>query len=131
MPAVQSVFRVKNKTAKTNDGQIIVKLMSTYERTAIMRSISTFRRQRGTFIRLHHIGMESSAAIYVNENLTASNSAIMRAASKFKKENKLAAAYSFRGLVYLKLDGSGSPTLLTSLAMLDETLTSNIIIFRE
>ena len=42
-----------------------------------------------------------------------------------------AAAYSFRGLVYAKLDGSGPPTFVTSLEMLPEILTVDISISHE
>ena len=58
----------------------------------------------------------------MNENLTQTNSCLMRAAAKFKKDKKLAAAYSYRGRIYVKTDPQSSAINITSLQMLEDLM---------
>ena len=46
----------------------------------------------------------------------------MRAATKFKKDKKVAAAYSYRGRIYVKTDLQSTPILISSLGMLEDLL---------
>ena len=122
IPNLRTIFRVKNKNNATVDGPIFVKLSLPYERNIITRSLSLFRRNKGTFLQLHHIGTDSSTPIFINENLTHTNSSLMRAATKFKKDKKVAAAYSYRGRIYVKTDLQSTPILISSLGMLEDLL---------
>ena len=89
-PSFLTVFRMKNKVNGNgnlyNDAPIIVKLSSPYERNFFMRSLAAFRRKNRRYLQLQDNGIR----YYVNENLTWLNSTIMRAATKFKKEIKIA-----------------------------------------
>ena len=129
-PNIQTIFRVKNKNnTQYNDGPIIVKLSSSYERNFLMRSFAVHRRQKRTLLTLEHIGLNSNQPIYINENLTKTNNTIMKAASKYKRENKFHAAYSLRGMVFIRISNNDAPLLIKSLNMLDE-LASNESVFR-
>ena len=66
--------------------------------------------------------MDSSTPIFINENLTHTNSSLMRAATKFKNDKKVAAAYSYRGRIYVKTDLQSTPILISSLAMLEDLM---------
>lgn len=52
---------------------------------------------------------------YVNENLTTNNHKILQQAIKCKKENKIKAAFTLRGLVYIKYDENDKPIRVDSL----------------
>ena len=43
----------------------------------------------------------------------------MTAATKFKKDKNVAAAYSYIGRIYVKTDLQSTPILISSMAMLD------------
>ena len=129
-PSTQGVFRVRNKTnSKYNDGPIIVKLSSAYERNNLMRSFAMFRRNNKSPLTLQHIGFNSTEPIYINENLTKFNNLIMRAAAKHRREGKLTAAYTLRGLVFVRMHNNDAPLHIKSLEMLEE-LTSAVHDFR-
>ena len=121
-PHIHGIFRVKNiSNNKFNDGPIIVKLYSSFERNYLMRSFAMFRRQNRP-LTLQQIGFQSHAPIYLNENLTKTNNSIMRAASKYKREKKCSAAYSLRGWVFVRIQQNDAPILIKSLSMLDELM---------
>ena len=106
-PSVLAIFRMKNKV-KDNasnyiDVPIMVRLSSPYERNFFMRSIAAFRRKNRRYLQLQDIGVRSDQPIYINENLTQLNITIMRPATKYKKDKKITAAYSNRGIVFIKM----------------------------
>lgn len=114
IPAVSALYRLKNANnkIKTNspDAVIVVKLMSAYDRNFFLKSLSVHRKsQRDFCFRLNDIGFGSQAKFYVNENLTQSNYKILQAALKIKKQNRLQAVFTIRGLVYVKVSATDTP----------------------
>mgnify|MGYP004603265753 CR=1 FL=1 len=89
-----------------------------------MRSFALFWRQNRCSLTLRHIGYNSSEPIYINENLTKTNSVIMQAATKYRGEGKLTAAYSLRSRVYVRLLNNDVPTLVKTLPMLDDFIST-------
>ena len=122
-PNTTSIYRVKRR--ESAEGPIIVKLASAYCRNQFMRSMAHHRRNTNkTILRLTDIGFQSDIPIYVNENLTAHNSVIMRAATKFKKEKKIVAAYTLRGHVYIKLQKDNPPIATNSMDALNNIISN-------
>ena len=87
------------------------------------------RNTNKTILRLTDIGFQSDIPIYVNENLIAHNSVIMRAATKFKKEKKIVAAYTLRGHVYIKLQKDNPPVATNSMDV--HSIILEVIFFRD
>ena len=50
----------------------------------------------------------------------------MRAATEFKKETKIAAAYSNRGIVYIKLTGEDASVVVNSPDMLSDLVEKQL-----
>ena len=73
-----------------------------------MRSLAVFRRKNRRYLQLLEIGVRLNQPIYV-KNLTQLNSTIMRAATSYKKGKKITAAYSNRGIVFIKLMNDDAP----------------------
>ena len=125
-PNIHSIFRIRNNgNSRYNDAPIILKLASPYERNFLMRSFALFRRQNRCCLTLEHIGLNSKEPIYLNENLTKTNSIIMKTATKYKKDGKLNAAYSLRGLVFVKIPNNDTPLLIKSVNMLEELISAD------
>ena len=96
-----------------NDAPIIVKLTFPRDRSSLMCSLAALKKKKYSPIRFQDIGMSSNNPIYINESLTIDNSAILKAATRYKKENKIVAAYSFRGTVHVNADNKETPTPIT------------------
>ena len=47
----------------------------------------------------------------------------MRAATKFKKESKISAAFSIRGMIFVKALNNADPILIKSLHMLEDLVS--------
>jgi len=102
-PAVQNIRRLNATNNGTiTDGPILVKLSSPYARNLVLKSIAAFRRENKMDLNLSLIGYQSSEPVYVNEHLTRHNHTILKAALKLKKQRKIYAAYTRRGIVYIK-----------------------------
>ena len=54
----------------------------------------------------------------------------MREAVKFKKEGKLAIAYSYKGIGHAKTDSNDTPIQVTSISMLENRVMSSNNTFR-
>lgn len=116
-PKIETIYRLKkiyknNKPYTPNDEVIVAKLQSPYDKNFLLKSISKFRRDNKTSLCLNHVGMQSDQPIYINENLTPHNHRIFKEALRMKKEKKLNAAYTLRGLVYIKTFTSDDPVLV-------------------
>ena len=123
-PNTISIHRVKRNDS--GEGPIIVKLTSANERNQLMRSLALYRRNNNNkgMLRLNNIGFESDSPIYVNENLTSRNNNIMRAVSKYKREKTIAAAYTLRGSIFIKLHNNNSPIAINSMDVLDDVISN-------
>lgn len=113
-PSVSSIYRLKNTNNKHKqnslDAVIIVKLMSPYDKNFFLKSLSEFRKGNNNFYyTLRDVGIDSTSKFYVNENLTHTNYKILQAAVKLKKQNRLQAAFTIRGLVYVKITVADMP----------------------
>ena len=104
-PIVKSIFRIKPRNQNTRtqtDKTIIVKLYTPTDKNNLLYNASKFRRNNNCTLSLRHAGFQSDEPIYVNENLTKANHNILKAALQLKQKNQLHAAYTHRGLVYVK-----------------------------
>lgn len=114
VPSINSIYRLKNSNNKLKqnslDAVIIVKLMSPYDKNFFMKTLSDFRKRNKNFsFTLRDIGIDSASKFYVNENLTYTNYKILQSAVKLKKQNLLQAAFTLRGLVYVKISTDDKP----------------------
>lgn len=111
MPFLKSIFRVKHfKNHRDVDNPpIVVKLNSPYEKNFFIKTVSAFRSKYKTSLKLHHAGFESNEPFYINENLTPHNYQIFKSAQRLKKDELLAAAYTQRGIVYVKVNTDDEP----------------------
>lgn len=130
VPAVSALYRLKNANnkfkANSPDAVIIVKLMSAYDRNFFLKSLSAHRKSKTDFcFRLNDIGFESQTKFYVNENLTQPNYKILQAALKIKRQNKLHAVFTIRGLVYVKVSSTENPRCIFDDSELDQFFLHN------
>lgn len=120
-PAIKSIFRLQNENNKhktnSQDAVIIVKMMSPYDKNFFLKTLSLFRNSNKNFnFRLSQIdsNVEPNSTFdnkfFVNENLTHSNYRLLQAAIKLKRGKKLCAAFSLRGIVYVKISPNDQPT---------------------
>lgn len=116
-PKIENIYRLNkiykhNKPYTPTDDVIVAKLLSPYEKNFLLKSIAKYRREYKTQLSLNHAGIQSDQYIYLNENLTPHNHKIFKAALRLKKDNKISAAYTLRGLVYIKKINSVEPILI-------------------
>lgn len=71
-------------------------------------------------LNLHHIGIDSSHRIYINENLTMNARSIKRAALKMRQEKKLATVSTTNGIVHVKRTTDGPSTPIMSIEQLSQ-----------
>ena len=114
--------KVKDNGNQYIDGPIMVRLSSPYESNFFMRSLAAFRRKNHRYLQLQDIGVRSDQPIYANENLTQLNSTIMRAVTKYKKDKKIAAVYSMRRIVFIKMMNDDAPIAVSSLSTLSDSV---------
>lgn len=135
-PNTKAIFRVKNNIThrkfqsnsnnnnNTNDPAIIIKFKCPYDRNFVLKSITSYIKATNNFLRLNHIGFDSSVPFYVNENLTPENHRIFLQAHRLKKNGTISAAYTNRGLVYIKQLGEDDPVCITELKTLYQMFRS-------
>lgn len=127
-PAVKSIYRLQNHNNKDRgfspDAVIMVKLWSPYDKNFVLKSIANFRKLNKTSLLLNSIGFDSDRPFYINENLTMVNYKILQAAIKLKNVKRLKAAFTMRGIVYVKVDGNDPAIRVESLEELDNLFRS-------
>lgn len=101
-PDVMSIQRMRNFNNKSNDGVVLVKLFSPVNKNFVLKTISTFKRENKTQLSLNMCGFDSAKPFFVNEDLTRNNYQIFQAAMKLKKQRKVSAVFTLRGLVHVK-----------------------------
>lgn len=106
-PQIDKIYRLKkiiknNKSYIPRDEVIVAKLKSPFDKNFLLKSISKYKREKNTTLCLQQAGFDSSAPIYVNENLTPHNHEIFKAALNMKRSKKIKSTYTLRGLVYVK-----------------------------
>lgn len=123
-PAVKSIYRLQNHNNKhkafSPDAVIMVKLFSSYDKNFILKTLAMFRKDNGSGLTLHHIGLGNDRPFYVNENLTLTNHKILQSALRLKKIKKLHSAFTLRGLVYVKLGKDDKPVRVEFMDELDD-----------
>lgn len=121
-PSYKSIYRVNNRNNSRNaqDGTIIVKLFTPFDKNAILRALALFKRNQRCQLRLCHIGYESNQHIYINENLTSINFKILQAALNLKRKNIVSSAFSLRGLIYIKCVSTDEPELIKDITDLNK-----------
>lgn len=123
-PNIKSIQRIRSKTDKKNknsasDGVILVKFFSPQERNFVLRSIANYKRDCKTQLTLDILGKKSNTVFYVNEDLTNRNYKILQAAVKLKNKSIISAAFTMRGLVYVKTSHGSRAIRIDSLEKLD------------
>lgn len=103
-PAIKSIQRLQPriKGNTTNDGVILVKLFTSFERNNILKAVSRFKKQQKTQLPLRIIGFDTDVPFFVNEDLTSANFKILQNAISLKKKKILSTTFTLRGLVYVK-----------------------------
>lgn len=124
-PNVNTIQRVKNYKNKTqNDGIILVKLFSPIHKNFILKTVANFKRDNKTQITLNMCGFDSNKPIFLNEDLTRYNYQILQAGLKLKKQRKIVAAFTFRGIVYVKQNDSDRGIRVETLEQLTQLFRS-------
>ena len=138
-PTVKEIFRVKMKkdngytnkdrhVNKRQDAQFIIKFpifyihlhFTTYERNYVLTSIKNYVRETKDTFRLNLIGFDSQTPFFLNENLTPDNHRIFLRAHSLKKDEIISSAFTLRGFVYIKTQGSDEPMLIEEIDELDQ-----------
>lgn len=123
-PPVQSIHRLQNKNNKDKqfspDAVIIVKLLSPYDKNFVLKSLNAYKKINKNNLMINIFGFTSNENFYINEHLTNTNYKILRAAVRMKKDKRCYAAYSFRGLVYVKCTETDKPVCIESTEALEE-----------
>ena len=101
-PYIESIYRMKKTSSPRNDPDIIVRLKSSYDRNFVLRSIAKHCRSAQKQLSLREIGLDSDVSLYVHECLTKANYDCLKLALRLKKQQKLHAAFTRRGLVHVK-----------------------------
>lgn len=111
VPFYKSIFRVKHfkSIRDVKDPPIIIKLDSPFSKNGFLKTVTAYRRKYKSPLRLCNAGYESNEPFYINENLTPHNHKIFKTAIGLKKDDCLAAAYTLRGIVYVKKIESDEP----------------------
>ena len=125
MPPINDIFRLNNRNKSTKDGVVIAKLFNTFDRSKFLKSLALFRRTNKCNILLKHAGFTSDGKIFINESLTNVNYKILQKAVQYRKEKKLWAAYSVRGIVHIRVADTSGPTKIFSVEELDNLLISS------
>jgi len=104
-PSISSIRRLKpQRNNKITDGAILVKLASPQIRNDTLRLLAEFRKSTKKQLSLKHVGFDSTAPIYVNEQLTQSNHKILNTAIRIKKHNNnIHSVFTRRGIVNITL----------------------------
>lgn len=122
-PRTKSIFRLQNKNNKAKedspDAVIIVKLFSPYDKNFFLKSLGIYKKENKTNLLLKLLDFDSEKTFNIKENLTNSNYKILREAITLKKANKLHSAYTFRGLVYVKLNKDDGPSCIEHIDALE------------
>lgn len=128
---IKSIFRVKinkdnhrdskrNNNKKTSDAAIIVKFNCPYERNFVLKSITSYVKYRKDTLRLNLIGYDSSVPFFVHENLTPENHRIFIKAHRLKRDKRISAAFTNRGLVYIRQHGNEEPICIKDVDTLNQ-----------
>jgi len=123
-PVIQSIRRLKQMhNNKITDGAIIVKLATPQMRNNILRSLAEFRKRTPKQqLSLQHMGYNSTASIFVNEQLTQNNHQILNSANRMKKQkhNPIQSVFTRRGIVNIVLHEHEGAIQIYSLTQLHE-----------
>ncbi|XP_070144221.1 uncharacterized protein [Drosophila kikkawai] len=123
-PRIRDIFRAR-KTQNTHvDSVIIVKMESAREMIALLKQIGAYRRERKCQLTLKLFGIDSDAAVYVNEQLTRDNYLIFEEAMRMKKHRVLTAVFTRRGLVHVRCMGREGVNCIAHMSELP-TLTAD------
>lgn len=129
MPPIKTIFRLQNRNNKVDkysqDAVIIVKLMSPYDRNYFLKTLTEFKRKNKNQLTLNIIGLQSNANLFITENLTHSNYITLQEALKLKRKKFIYAAYSFRGLIYVKKSSNDEPICIDHLDVLNQICGNN------
>lgn len=109
---------------KSPDSAIIVKLESPYDKNFILKTIRCFKNATKDHLKLNHIGFQSDANFFINENLTSHNYNIFTYALKYKKLNKLSTVFTRRGIVFVKIGTGDEAVAVKSTDELNEFFSS-------
>lgn len=106
-----SIYRVRNikNIRGIKDGAIVAKLQTPYEKNFLLKVVAEYKRNIKGHLKLQQIGIDGDVPFYINENLTPFNHKIFSSALKIKKENRIKAVYTLRGIVYIKIHDSDEP----------------------
>lgn len=131
VPAVKTIYRLQNHSNKykadSKDAVIIVKMWSPYDRNYFLKTLANFRKiNKGFFFSLRDIGMNSDTKFFVNENLTAKNYNILRAALRLKKSHRIHSAFPIRGMVNIKIHANDQPIQIDELEHLNNSHLTNL-----
>lgn len=126
-PVCKTITRLKNNNNAQNkssfiDAPIIIKLTTPQDKNFMMRTIAEFRNTTKDLLRLHHLGFQSAVPIYINECLSKENHTILKKAITYKKHKQVHAAFTRRGLVYVRRSHNDVPVCINSHRMLEQLI---------
>lgn len=124
IPNVSAIYRIRNRN-NTTAPTILIKLMSSYEKNYVLKSVSNYRRKNKDLLRLYLLNFESNEPFYVNENLSRTNYQIFNKAMKLKKQNTLFSVFTVRGIVHVIKNEADQPVRIEFITELDELFRDN------
>ena len=102
MLPVRDIFRLPAKKDKTSS-PIVVKLSCSQARNHLFKAVAGFCKEKKRSITLKDIGLSEQTNVYLHESLTKANRELMFYAAQLKRQSMLAAAFSIRGQVFVRM----------------------------
>ncbi|XP_070075731.1 uncharacterized protein [Drosophila takahashii] len=101
-PRIREAFRISPRRPNpTVDPIIIIKFEHVRDKAAILRAAGAYRREFKQPLTLQLLGMNSPAAVYLNEQLSRENYEIFREARRLKRLKRLFWVFTRRGIVHV------------------------------
>lgn len=113
-PSLKNIYRIHSKSSAT-DSPIMIKFNSAYEKNFLLKSIALHCKHKQSQLCLHDVGINSDVSIYFHEALTKHNHMLMKHALVLKKKKKIAAVFTYRGLVYVRRESKSEALSINSL----------------
>lgn len=116
---ISSIFRLPFK--KNTIPSILVKFTTKIGRDRMYSSYFKVKKNMKKFLSLNDIGYgPSTGRVYISEQLTQKNASLIKKARQLKMDKKFFNTYSFNGNVYIVIEETGQPKLISNLEDLDK-----------
>lgn len=96
----------------------MIKFNSAFDKNYLLNSVARYCKRNHSQLRLHDLGIESNDAVYLHESLTKHSHMLMKHALVLKKKKRIASAFTYRGLIYVRREPKSEALTVNSLECL-------------